>query len=185
MEKVYNTAVVIIPPEELWEPIQEIRREYDKQVRRWMPHITMLYPFYPKSKFDSYKKIFSFALKDFEAFEVKLGEFKYYHHRKENYTIWLHPEPKDKVVKLQEALLGQVPSCYDVNQFRGGFSPHLSVGQIKSKVKVNSLLKKLRDDWNTISFVVDKVALIWRHKESSKVPFKIIKEVDLKNFNVK
>ena len=34
MEKVYTSAVVIIPPMDLWEPIQEIRRKYDRQINR-------------------------------------------------------------------------------------------------------------------------------------------------------
>ena len=51
MSKVYTTAVVIIPPEKIWETIQKIRRTYDRQFHRWMPHITLLYPFKPQSYF--------------------------------------------------------------------------------------------------------------------------------------
>lgn len=51
MNKVYNTAVVIIPPENIWGSIQKIRKKYDRYIDRWMPHITMLYPFYPKVNF--------------------------------------------------------------------------------------------------------------------------------------
>ena len=35
--KTHKSAVVIIPPEEIWEPIQKIRRLYDRQGHRWMP----------------------------------------------------------------------------------------------------------------------------------------------------
>jgi hypothetical protein len=42
MSKVFTSAVVIIPPEELWIPIQKIRKKYDRQINRWMPHITLL-----------------------------------------------------------------------------------------------------------------------------------------------
>ncbi len=54
MSKVYTSAVVIIPPKEKWKPIQEIRQLYDRNINRWMPHITLLYPFRPKN---SYSKI--------------------------------------------------------------------------------------------------------------------------------
>ena len=40
MSKVYSSAVVIIPPKEIWESIQEIRKVYDRNINRWMPHIT-------------------------------------------------------------------------------------------------------------------------------------------------
>ena len=43
----HESAIVLIPPQEVWEPIQAIRRVHDRQVRRWMPHVTLLYPFLP------------------------------------------------------------------------------------------------------------------------------------------
>ena len=45
--KTHHTAVVAMPPPEVWEPIQAIRRQHDRNVHRWMPHITLLYPFMP------------------------------------------------------------------------------------------------------------------------------------------
>jgi 2'-5' RNA ligase len=183
MEKVYYTAVVIIPTEEFWGPIQNIRKQYDKQFKRWMPHITMLYPFHPRNRFDSYFKLFGQALKNFQSFELKLKEFRYFHHGKQSYAIWLNPEPKHKVIELQEMLLSQAPDCNDINKFKGGFTPHLSVGQVKGKSKFNSLLNELQENWNPITFSADKIALIWRNKENPKDPFKIIKEVGLKKRN--
>ncbi|GAH96855.1 unnamed protein product, partial [marine sediment metagenome] len=59
MNKVYNTAVVIIPPENIWGSIQKIRKKYDRHIDLWMPHITMLYPFYPQSEFSWIIKKFS------------------------------------------------------------------------------------------------------------------------------
>ena len=42
LSKVYSSAVVLIPPKENWASIQEIRKIYDRNIIRWMPHITML-----------------------------------------------------------------------------------------------------------------------------------------------
>ena len=39
----HTTAVVVIPPDDAWPPIQALRQRYDRQFRRWMPHITLLY----------------------------------------------------------------------------------------------------------------------------------------------
>ena len=49
--KTHTTAVVLIPPEEVWEPIQGLRRVYDRNFDRWMPHITLLYPFAEREDF--------------------------------------------------------------------------------------------------------------------------------------
>jgi hypothetical protein len=46
--KTHHTAVVAIPPPEVWSPIQAIRRQHDRNVQRWMPHITLIYPFMPR-----------------------------------------------------------------------------------------------------------------------------------------
>ena len=53
-QKTHTTAAVLIPPEDVWGPIQAIRREHDRQFRRWMPHITLLYPFRPREQFPQY-----------------------------------------------------------------------------------------------------------------------------------
>ena len=49
--KVPTSAVVFIPPSEVWGPIQEIRRSHDRQFVRWMPHVTLLYPFWEHNEF--------------------------------------------------------------------------------------------------------------------------------------
>ena len=41
----HQTGQVIIPPPTAWPPIQAIRAEHDRKLRRRMPHITPIYPF--------------------------------------------------------------------------------------------------------------------------------------------
>ena len=44
----HMTALVLVPDESLWEPLQAIRRVHDsKHVDRWPPHVTLVYPFVP------------------------------------------------------------------------------------------------------------------------------------------
>src|SRR4029450_9337126 len=49
--KTHHTAVVAVPPPEVWEPIQAIRRQHDRNMHRWLPHITLLSPFMPHAHF--------------------------------------------------------------------------------------------------------------------------------------
>lgn len=48
---VFTTAIVVIPPENVWPAIQAIRWKHDAKVRRWMPHITLVYPCLPVAAF--------------------------------------------------------------------------------------------------------------------------------------
>jgi len=179
MSKVYTTAVVIIPPKAIWEGIQEIRRKHDRQFNRWMPHITLLYPFKPQSDFSKLEPLFSTICKEIEIFEISLHKFKYFHHGKQKYTLWLNPEPGNLIEFLQNKLLEIVPDCNDVNLYKNGFTPHLSVGQIQGKNNLKTVLRILQDKWSSLQFKLTSICFIAR--ENVKLSeFKIKKEFKLK-----
>ena len=163
MVKVFTSAVVIIPPQEIWPPIQELRKIYDRQINRWMPHITLLYPFRPETEFDGLIDRFSRVCSSIKNFEIKLEEFNYFSHKKSNYTIWLSPEPKNKIIDLQSKLLEIVPDCSDVNLYKNSFTPHLSVGQFKGNKKtLLETIYLLQQEWNQLIFNLDSINFISR-----------------------
>jgi hypothetical protein len=45
LPKTVKTSIVIIPKQDVWKSIQEIRKIHDKSYYRWMPHINLIYPF--------------------------------------------------------------------------------------------------------------------------------------------
>lgn len=161
MGKTHRTAVVIIPPEGEWEPIQAIRREHDRQFSRWMPHITMLYPFRPRNQFGVVTHEFVKVCGRFKPFEVELAEFSYFSHSQNNHTIWLAPRPSELLIDLQTALWRAVPECDEVRRFGNGFTPHLSVGQVHGRKPIE-LLADFKKGWTPIRFRVSEVSLIWR-----------------------
>ena len=161
--KTHKTAVVLIPPREVWAPIQAIRQVHDAHFRRWMPHITLLYPFRPWEEFAELAVRFREALRTVTPFEVVLANFRYFPHRGNRFTLWLEPQPREPLVKLQTALWQVVPDCDDTRRFRNGFTPHLSVGQVRGKRQREKLLEALQRDWQPLRFIVREVALIWRN----------------------
>lgn len=177
MSKVVTSACVIIPPREKWEPIQKIRRKYDRKIDRWMPHINLLYPFTPEEKYDSIEKDVCSICETVEPFELVLKNFNYFRHRYQTYTIWLDPEPNEKIKNLQRQLLRVVPECNDLNLFRGGFQPHLSVGQFIT-YKIHKKIKKLQKKWNPLRFMVDEIYFISR-KNRKDSAFKISQTISL------
>jgi 2'-5' RNA ligase len=154
---------VLVPPEEVWGPIQAIRAQYDRQIRRWMPHITLIYPFRPLEDFPVVSAEFACVLRDMAPFQVTLREFREFQHRGKSFTLWLAPEPVERLQELQRALTRAVPDCDDVRRHREGFTPHLSVGQVRGSADVERVKNLLQADWDPLTFEVERVHLIWRN----------------------
>lgn len=53
-QKVYKSALVILPPEDVASSLQEIRLKYDKKAQLWPPHINLLHPFIPPRFFSQH-----------------------------------------------------------------------------------------------------------------------------------
>ena len=175
--KTYKTAVVAIPPDHLWGPIQRLRKQHDRHYRRWMPHITLLYPFRPVSAFEQVAPLLSRACRSVEPFGVKLARFDLLVHSRRKATLYLVPEPAGAFKVIQKALLETVPDCDDVTRFAGGFRPHLSVGQTRSR-EADSLRAKLQATWQPLAFTLSHIYLIWRNDPPDDV-FRIGPELSL------
>ena len=160
--RTHKTAVVLIPPEEVWEPIQAIRREHDRQIRRWMPHMTLVYPFRPAAVFAELVPALADALHGIGPFAVRLAEFRTFAHRRNSFTVWLSPEPAAPVCELQEWIQGVVPDCDAVRRHAHGFTPHLSVGQVRSRPQLEELMASFAEGWEPVSFTVRSISLISR-----------------------
>jgi len=177
-DKTHKTAVVIIPPEDVWEPVQAIRRQHDRQVHRWMPHITLLYPFRPRRAFDKVAERFSSACEAIQPFALRLAKLHTFQHGKQNFTIWLAPEDRGMIAGLQTTLWQEVPECDDVRRFENGFTPHLSVGQSRGREPTEKLVAELQGRWIPLQFQVAEICLIWRGDPPDDV-FRIDRRISL------
>ena len=176
--KTHNTAIVIIPPEDAWGPIQAIRREHDSKVRRWMPHITLIYPFGSESDFGRAAEELAPVCKAIPSFDVTLATFRTFNHGKGYHTIWLAPEPERPLGDLHAEVWTAV-SWQD--SFEPGierFEPHLSVGQARGTVNAVRLLEELQADWTPICFPVLSVHLISRGSRPDNA-FRIVQSLPL------
>ena len=160
--KTHRTAVVLIPPEAAWPPIQAIRQRHDRHARRWMPHVTLLYPFRPAAQFAAVLPGLGEAVAAVPPFDVALRTIRYFDHGRGRYTWWLAPEPAAAVDRLQAALQAAAPGCDDVRRHPGGFTPHLSLGQAHGRAELERLLAAWQASWQPIRFRVDRVHLLAR-----------------------
>jgi len=160
--KGHLTAVVLIPPEAAWEPIQAIRRVHDPQIRRWMPHVTLLYPFVAERRLAEAAERLRPVAASVAAFEVTLAGFGHFVHGARSATLWLRPEPTEAVRRLQAALEAAMPWCDDVSRFAGGYTPHLSVGRFGDRGALRRTAGALEAGWEPLRFVAEDVALLAR-----------------------
>lgn len=160
--KTPKTAVVLIPPSDLWEPIQALRRQHDRHFRRWMPHITLLYPFRPTASFELATPLLARACRLIKPFEVQLRRFDFFEHGRQSATCYLAPEPAGPLIALHQRLLSTVPDCDDAARFAGGFVPHLSLGQTRYR-NAAALCHRWQASWQPLSFALEQVHLIWRN----------------------
>jgi 2'-5' RNA ligase len=178
LRKSFLTAVVLIPPAEVWAPIQQIRLRYDRKVHRWMPHITLMYPFVAEGEWEAYLPALAEAAASRRALTVQLEQFRYFLHRSGRATLWLKPEPTEPVKKLQEVLQAVVPWCDDQSRHQHGFCPHLSVGQAASPAEAERLVAELRQSWKALEFWIDHVAILARGPDE---PFRVVHRLGLRN----
>jgi 2'-5' RNA ligase len=160
--KTHKAAAVLIPPQEVWPAIQDIRRLHDRQYRRWMPHVMLLYPFHRYDQFDRLAGPLGEACRAVEPFGVNLEYVRCFAHGSGSYTIFLAPEPAEPLKRLQEVLISVVPDCDDVRRYAGGFTPHLSLGQARDRHELKALLRALQASWREVAFQAQAVSLIWR-----------------------
>jgi 2'-5' RNA ligase len=129
-----------------------------------MPHITLIYPFRPVAEFEALNQPLVEACGGLEPFDVALAEFRTFRHRRDNYTMWLRPEPEAPLAALHAILQGAVDPLVNIERDQRSFQPHLSVGQVRGKSKMNTLVTELQAKWKPVRFGVQDVSLIYRNE---------------------
>ena len=162
--KTHTTAVVLIPPESVQPAIQTIRRLHDRNFVRWMPHITLLYPFAERRDFVDVIPALAETAQQVSPFSVEFTRFDAFKHRR-SATMFLVPEPVDEIARLHSVLMQHLPDYDDTARFAGGFHPHLSVGQFQHR-SLHTEQQRLQTEWQPIRCEVEAVSLIYRSPET-------------------
>ena len=172
---VVRSAVVVVPPERCHGPIQELRGQHDRRrLERWMPHITLLYPFTPERHFQEAALILEDAVRDLEPFEITLGELGTFSH-KSSTTLWASCDSEDQALETLQAAIEREPWTEQSERGDHGFTPHLTLGSLKGS-EVHADIAEARQIWEEQRFWCTEVALISRRDDG---PFEIRRRVPL------
>lgn len=150
-----RTALAWLPPEELWPPLQDIRREHDPQIHRWPPHVNLLFGFVPEHAFEQAASVLARATT--AAFDARLGGVQWFGHR-DDATVWLDPaaDGEEPWAKLHSTLVRHFPHCRGRHE---GFTPHLSLGRTTDP---NTLAAACETRLTPMRAKVDELALLSR-----------------------
>jgi len=193
VKRSYKVAVVLSPPESLWEPIQNIRRSHDAAYSRWPPHCNLLWPFAAEETLQDVRAAarLTNALQGVRNFRVTLAEFCTFEHSSKT-VVWLRPDsdPPGSVEALQKALADAFPEYItnaaaaaakddDAAECSGGgaFTAHLTVGQFPKKLAV-AARRQLQSRWTPITFEVAGVRLLTR---TDTDPFRVFMTIPFGN----
>ena len=157
----HTTALVIVPPTSCWPLIQALRERFDPKARRWMPHITLVYPFVPRAAWDEVRPILAAVCRTIEPFSLTLGSIGVFPQRGGRAVLWFAPEPTAPLAALHAALAAALPLAQAHAPSR--FTPHLSIGRAATSQERETLAEAVRATWVPVTFSVREIALVWRN----------------------
>jgi len=162
----YTTSIVVMPPPNQWNQIQDVRALHDTGYVRWPPHINMAYPFLPYNKLEEGAKQLTAALRSIKPFPLRFEDFDVFEHGKSSCTVWLKPkpEPSDALHVLQQIMEREFPDCNELSHIsEKGFVPHLSVAN-DFRTKKHSLqqVEVFKQKIQPFEFIVKEVYIISR-----------------------
>ncbi|CAF1157808.1 unnamed protein product [Adineta steineri] len=169
-----ETALCIIPPENVWEQIQAIRSIHDKAYPRWMPHINLIYPFVPENNFDNIKVQLELICNQRKPFQIQFNQssFEYFKQRGDLCTYHLRPTISTDIVELQKLIQNQLSNIIKTKR---AFEAHLTLGQTTTS-KISNTLIDIKNKWTTIEFTIDRIYMISRENHPENL-FTIKREI--------
>lgn len=170
-----TTALVIVIPDQFHDKINEVRSKSDRAYPRWMPHLTLLFPFVEVEQFPEIYEKLQNKLKNFGGFQLNFNKIDYF---KQGRNVTMHIKPSNDM-KLQELFKAIRDTFPDIQTKHDEFHPHLTIGQFKN----SELQQKTQElnEWlgNGFSVYIDCVCLLNRSKIDNNIPFSINKKIML------
>jgi len=123
---VTQSALVVLPPAEMCDELQEIRKRFDKSFDKWPAHINLLWPFFQPGFANQTKQrlLESPSFLALRPFRVRLTEFFFTQGSK--YVQVRAESDEDALLNLQRIIQTIFPGSGRAEPFDG----HLSVGQV-------------------------------------------------------
>lgn len=118
----YDTALCIIPPKQLWAPIDRLRSRYDDAYRKWPPHINLVYPFVQVDRLPAALEAVRSAAQNLQPFRICLGAADVF--QDGNYAHERHERMSRRLQDLHKAVVEALG-----HEDAGDYRVHTTIGQ--------------------------------------------------------
>jgi len=173
---VHTSAIVILPPENLWPRIDDVRKKFDPSFGRWMPHINLIYGFLPQQQFDFAALAAEKVMRRHGPFEIVFDELTIFEHgRSASLVIVPSSGCLEAVCQLQADLEALFPACIEQSR-HGNFCPHLTLGSFDCVDDARRCKADLEVHWEPMAFVVEEVGFVARNDDK---PFAVATRLPL------
>lgn len=148
------TSLCIIPPAEMCDEIDSLRRRFGHPATYVPPHITLVYPpFIPPERWP----VFCLELAEFftqtPPFEVTLHRVERFHGL--SMALWLVPEDPDPLIALSHGIRQRFSG--PIEPLPPDFLPHLSVGSFDDLASLEAAHHAIEAIWEPRTFMVDRL----------------------------
>jgi poly(A) polymerase len=173
----HSTALVVVIPSEFQERLNYWRSQYDRAFPRWMPHLTLYYPFVPECDFPEIAERIQAQLRGFGSFEVNLNKVSYFR-QKNRSTIHLRLEDDTKLQDLfNNRLRNAIP---EIPLAHPSFTPHMTLAQTDWKNN-QQMIQSLEEYFNNqeMRMTISEIQIISRSETDPSIPFTVRHTISL------
>lgn len=145
----YKSALVFVPTIDA--KIEELRKRHDKRFDRWMPHVTVVFPFVPEDYSenggvsDVVSKVDK-AISQIPRVPINFKQLGHFTHNKNSHTLYLSPD--ENATKTLQHIVHNLADAlpeYDEIRRKGSFTPHVTLGQFRSLVELEQVREMVKD----------------------------------------
>jgi 2'-5' RNA ligase len=153
--------------------IEEIRKKNNIDIKKYKPHISLVYTFEVKDQKALFEHIGN-AIRNIVPFDLELEKLE---KSKKDYFLYLSPiKGKKEILSIHKQLSKGILSGFE-NKDMPKYIPHMSLGIFKSKEEIDLAIKKLKKDGMNYKAWINSIQLLTLNEDNS---IKTIKNFKLK-----
>ena len=153
--------------------IEEIRKRYGADIKKFRPHISLVYPFEVKDQERLFAHI-KHSIKDIKSFKIILKKLE---KSKREHYLYLSPiKGKNNLLNLHKKLNSGILNKFK-NKDMPKYIPHLSLSNFESKKEIDNAIKELSKEKPIYKTKISAIQLLTLNKDFS---IKLIKKFRLK-----